>query len=173
MTLDRKTGLAPISAKRLAEFDGRPPRSTLDKPGGRRAALAATRTAIGPTPDEVEAVEDREQHSCVVCGRWLEPDGRGSSWSVHHRQRIRTNNRLSNLIAVCGGADVHGCHQEIHDNVSKAELAGWLVRKGFNPAEKVMAHSQFGWVLLDDDGGFTRVEAEFIPAVEAEGGDPW
>lgn len=173
MTLERKTGLAPISAKRLEAFGGRPPRSTLDKPGGARAALRSGPASIGPTPAEVEAVEDREQHSCVVCGRWLEPDGRGSSWSIHHRQRIRTNNRLSNLVAVCGGADVPGCHQEIHADVAKAELAGWLVRRGFDPATKVMAHSQFGWVLLDDDGGWTRVEAEFIPAVEVEGGDPW
>lgn len=171
MALERKSGLAPISAKRLAEFGGRAPRSSLDKPGGTRTALASTRTAIGPTPEEADAVVDREQHSCVVCGRWLEPDGRGSSWSIHHRQRIRTNNRLSNLVAVCGGADVPGCHQDIHANVAKAEEAGWLVRKGFNPAEKVMAHSQFGWVLLHDDdhdGGWTRVEAEFIPGEDVE-----
>lgn len=170
MTLERKTGLAPISPKRLEAFGGRRPGSTLDKPGGRAVALRSGPSAIGPTPEEAEAVVDREQHSCVVCGAWLEPDGRGSSWSVHHRQRIRTNNRLSNLVAVCGGADVPGCHQEIHANVSKAEEAGWLVRKGFNPAEKVMAHSQFGWVLLDDGGGWTRVEAEFIPAEVSE---PW
>lgn len=172
MALERRTELrrgelSPISAKRLAEFGGVRPASTLDKPGGRRGTgLARGVSAIGPTPEDVEAVVDREQHSCVVCGRFLEPYGRGSSWSVHHRQRIRTNNRLSNLVAVCGGEDVPGCHQEIHANVAKAELVGWLVRKGFDPATKVMAHSQFGWVLLDDGGGWTAVEAEFIPNVD-------
>ena len=119
-------------------------------------ALKAKFSTIGPDQATADAVVDREQHSCVVCGKWLEPNGRGSSWSIHHRRRVRTDNRMCNLVAVCGGADVPGCHQEIHANVSQAEEAGWLVKKAFNPADKVMAHSQFGWVRLHDDATFTR-----------------
>lgn len=116
---------------------------------------------IGPDAASVDAVLERDGHSCVVCGGWLEPYQRGRSWSIHHRRRIRTDNRLSNLIAVCGGAAVSGCHQEIHDNVAKARQAGWLVKRTDNPAEKVMASAQRGWGYPTDDGGW-------IPAPEQE-----
>lgn len=160
--MERKTGLSQISAKRLEQFGGRMPYNSLQKPGERKASksLRAKPGTIGPDAQTVEAVEDRDQQSCVVCGRWLEPYGRGSSWSIHHRRRIRTDNRMCNLIAVCGGADVHGCHQEIHANVAKAEEAGWLVKKCFDPADKVMAHSQYGWVLLTPMGNVIQAIRE-------------
>lgn len=143
-----------ISAKRLKAFGGRMPRSSLDKPGQMRKPLGAKPNTIGPDDATVDAVLDRDCAACVVCGVYvLDLGKRGSAWSVHHRRRVRTDNRMSNLVIVCGGADFHGCHQEIHANVAKAELAGWLVRKASDPADKVMAHSQFGWPRLDDDGG--------------------
>lgn len=164
MTLQAKKPMNQISRKRLEQFGGRMPFNSLEKPGEKRKALKAGPNTIGPDADTVDAVTDREQHSCCVCGKWLEPDGRGKFWSVHHRRRVRTDNRMSVLIAVCGGAAVHGCHQEIHDNVAKAQDAGWLVKRGEDTTQKPMAHSQYGWVVLLDDGGWSRVEAEFIPA---------
>lgn len=156
----RRSPLNPMSAKRrkmLAANGIAHPSTTLVT---RTATNAKRPNEIGPDAETVDAVVDRDQHSCVVCGQWLEPDGRGSSWSVHHRRRIRTDNRMCNLIAVCGGADVHGCHQEIHANVAKAEKAGWLVKKAFDPADKVMAHSQFGWVLLTPMGNIITASKE-------------
>jgi len=140
----RTRRLAPMSAKRRAKLG--------NKFNGTTFAAKVKPRSIGPDKATADAVYERDCAACVVCGTFLPPGMRGSVWSIHHRRRVRTDNRLSNLIAVCGGADVPGCHQEIHANVAKAGEAGWLVGHAFEPSQMLMAHSQHGWVLLCDDG---------------------
>lgn len=172
MTLERKTALAPISPKRLEAFGGRPPRSTLDKPGGPRGVSA--RRGPSPTdPDQatVDAVLARAEGKCESCGDEL-VGRRGIEYSIHHR-KLRSqggDNRLSNLVALCGHG-TSGCHGFAHSEVAKARVAGLLVRSTEDPAQVPWDHSWRGHGLPDDGGGWSRVEAEFIPAVEVD--EPW
>lgn len=175
MALERKAGLAPISAKRLEAFGGRAPRSTLDKPGARPSAWPARRAPSPTDPDEatVKAVLKRADGRCESCGDEL-VGRRGFEFSVHHR-KLRSqggDNRLSNLVALCGHG-TSGCHGYAHSEVAKSRVAGFLVRRRENPAAKPVDHSWLGHVLLLDDGTWQQVEAEFIPAAEVEGGEDW
>jgi hypothetical protein len=155
-----------MSAKRRAELAAagiKAPGSTLLPKG----ALRVKFSAIGPDAARVEAVLERDCAACVVCGRPVNPEERGSAWSVHHRNRIRTDNRLSNLIVVCGGADVPGCHQEIHAEVATARRAGWLVSQYGITSEWVMATWQYGWVHLLDDGDVIEGQASEVSHADA------
>lgn len=118
-----------------------------------RKPKAGKRTDTGPDRATVDVVLERDGYGCSVCANALYGP-RGSAWSIHHRVRRgqHVDNRPSNLISVCGGADVPGCHQEIHSHPVQAREAGWLLRGTDEPAQSVMAHALYGFVLLGDDG---------------------
>jgi hypothetical protein len=118
-----------------------------------KKSTAKGRRDTGPDRATAERVAERESQGCAVCGKFL--DGpRGSAWSVHHRVRRGqgVDNALSNLLAVCGGRDVQGCHQQLHDSPAKARKGGWILRGSDDPKVCKVAHYLFGWVLLLDDG---------------------
>lgn len=127
------------------------PPSPSSKPAPRRADT-------GPDQATVDLVLERDCLSCVLCGDQLLGE-RGFGWSIHHR-KLRSqggDNRLSNLVAVCGHG-TSGCHRVIHHRVAKALQGGWLLKSTAEPAAMSMQHSQFGLVLLDDRGGLERTD---------------
>jgi hypothetical protein len=145
--------LKQMSDKRrdkLAEQGITHPGSTL---AARKPAMRTSRPVdTGPDRAAVDAVLERDHWSCVVCGGALHGQ-RGRDWSIHHRinRSQGGDNRLSNLIAVCGDG-TSGCHGELGASPAKAREAGWSLRSTDVPAECVIAHSQHGFVRLTDDG---------------------
>lgn len=123
----------------------------------RRTAMKATRQTTGPSRDVVEAVLERDQHSCVVCGHNLHGT-RGLDWSIQHRRPRRQGgdprpetNLPANLVAVCGSG-VTGCHGWIEDRRTEAGEMGLLLHANDIPAEHPVA-TWYGSVLLDDQAG--------------------
>lgn len=136
----------------------------------RKKAPAST----SPDRDTVERVWERDKGRCVPCGERLFWAARGYQWSVSHR-KLRSQgggNRLSNLMLSCGNG-TQGCEGSIHAHPERARDAGWMVGREFDPAVIPVEHSQYGHVLLLDDGGWSRVEAEFIPREESDERHPF
>lgn len=76
--------------------------------------------------------------------RW--PRGRGGG------------NRLSNLILMCGSGTT-GCHGWAETQERRiATDQGWFVKTGEDPAAKPV-FTRYGWIMLDDDGGWDRARA--------------
>lgn len=148
----KRTPLALMSDKRravLAQQGNHYPTSTL---ASRMPVKSRKRSGYGPDAATVDAVLERDSYSCVVCAAALYGI-RSIDYSIHHRQ-LRSqggDNRLSNLVAVCGHGTA-GCHGDIHASPAKAREAGWIVSCCDNPAAVLMAHALHGFVLLADDG---------------------
>jgi hypothetical protein len=170
MTLERKTEMRRIGAKRLEAFGGRPPFSSLEKPGATPAARPWKRwTDTGPDEETVKLVLKRDNWMCVCCGDPLYGH-RGSEWCIGHR-KLRAqgvDNSPANLFSSC-----MACERETHRGPERARQAGWMLKSTEVPSEVPMEHSQHGYVLLLDDGSWRSVQAEFIPAAEVEGGEDW
>lgn len=158
--LKPKKPLAPMSAKKLAEFakHGVKPASTLDKPGAKKAAVKVKRSrSTDPDPATVDAVLGRDDWRCLGCGDPL-CGRRGIEYSVHHRKRRSQggDNRKSNLVSLCGHG-TSGCHGNVHSEIARARQAGFLLRSTENPAEVPLEHAVHGTILLDDLGGWESV----------------
>lgn len=159
--MKRSAGLKPISDKRLAELAQQGvkfPTSTFAPSKPKMATPRQPRRAkeTGPDAATVSAVLERDGYQCVVCACGL-LGTHGFDYSVHHR-KLRSQgggNRLSNLISVCGHGTA-GCHANIHGAPAKAMEAGWIVSREHDPATTLMAHSLYGYVLLNDLGGVIR-----------------
>lgn len=111
------------------------------------------RADTGPDQATVDLVIERDAGSCVVCGDGVSGN-RGEHWSVHHR-KLRAqgvDNRPSNLILVCGGRLVRGCHGAIHGSPAKGYAGGWLLLSTDDPTDSPLIHAVYGVVLLDDRG---------------------
>jgi len=168
MTL-RRTQLSQISAKRLDAFGGRMPMSSLDKPGQPKKPIAKRWTDTGPDEATVKAVLKRDEWKCACCGDPLYGD-RGSGWCIAHR-KLRAqgvDNSPANLYASC-----LDCERETHRGPERARQAGYMLKSTEIPAEMPMEHAIHGHVLLLDDGGWRRVEAEFIPGEESDERHPF
>jgi len=107
-------------------------------------------------PDVVEAVLERDQHSCVVCGQNLYGT-RGYDWSLQHRRPRRAGgdkrpdvNLPANLVAVCGSG-TERCHGWIESNRTEALALGLLLHADDKPSEHAVA-TWYGVVLLDNAG---------------------
>lgn len=155
--MNRGKGLAPMSVKRLAEFEaqGIRPTSTF-KPKPPKKATAKRPKSSDPDKAAVEAVLARDGGKCAGCGDWLRGQ-RGVDYSVHHR-KLRSqggDNRLSNLVSLCGHG-TSGCHGLAHSEVAAARVSGFLMLSTENPAEVRVEHSQYGPVYLLDDGTVAR-----------------
>lgn len=148
----KRPPMMPMSAKRrkqLAESGNAFPASTFLPKPKKPKRIKDT----GPDAATVDAVLERDGYQCVVCGGALHGT-RGFDYSVHHR-KLRSqggDNRLSNLVSVCGHGTA-GCHSNIHGAPVKAMEAGWIVSREHDPAQMVMAHSLYGYICLDDLGG--------------------
>ena len=175
MTLERKTALKQISDRRLTEeFDGRMPFNSLDRRGASRTAPKAKRwTDTGPDDAMVALIWVRDQGKCACCAAVIPPNGRRNyEWCIAHRmlRAHGVDNSASNLYLSCGNPH-WGCEYDTHKYPAKSYAAGRMVSFADIPSEVPMVHAVLGTVLLDDGGGYTRVEAEFIPGVEVD--EPW
>ena len=151
-------------AKRAAEGDAHPVSTFRRKP----AMKAAKRTAdTGPDQATVDAALERDGHSCVVCLGALHGT-RGVHWSIHHRLRRSQggDNQLSNLVSTCGHGTA-GCHGNIHAGPNAARKAGWMLRRGDDPEQKVMAHAMHGHVFLLNNGFWQTRRPKPTTEVEA------
>jgi 5-methylcytosine-specific restriction endonuclease McrA len=159
----------PMSAKRRAKLaaEGEPnPSSTL---ATRKPVMAASKRSKDSGPDRatVDAVLERDGHSCVVCGGGLHGT-RSLDWSIHHRKRRSQGgtNCPSNLVSVCGHGTA-GCHGDIHAAPAKAQEAGWLLKRDQDPTQVLMPHAVHGYILLTADGSW----ATRRPSPSTESGD--
>jgi len=66
--------------------------------------------------------------------------------------RLSTN-LASNLLAVCG-TGISGCHGYIENNREESYEKGWLVRQHEEATQVPVKLSLYGFVYLDDEGGF-------------------
>lgn len=115
----------------------------------------------GPARAVVDAVLERDQHSCVVCGVNLHGT-RGRDWSLQHRRPRRMGGDRrpdthlpANLAAVCGSGTT-GCHGWIEQRRTEALEAGLLLHADDVPAQVPMA-TWYGVVRLDDRGSFEHI----------------
>lgn len=137
--LRRKTPLREVSPKRAAA-SGEPvrPRDT------------------GPDRTTRDLCAERDLYACVRCGRQLLTGPK----SLQHRLARGlggTSNaalsRPSNLIWLCGSATTPGgCHLAAESRSEETRIGGWWVPSWQNPADVPVLHSQYGPVLLLDDG---------------------
>lgn len=90
---------------------------------------------LGPSPDVVDAVLERERHSCLICGYGVGPGERGRRWSLHHRLRRAqgADHTVQNVVLLCGGAEVDGCHQVVHAEPDASRDGGWLLKGRMEP----------------------------------------
>ena len=68
----------------------------------------------------VDAVYERDQHKCVVCGRWVE-DGHKPHHVVYKSHG--GSDTLDNLVLLCDA-----CHHEVHCGKKQLELKNKLTR---------------------------------------------
>lgn len=111
---------------------------------------------LDPSRRVRELVLARDRYRCCRCGAVYQWSG----FSIHHR-RLRSHpwpglHHASNLILLCGSGDT-GCHGWVHAHPSEARGKGWLV-SGFDdhPEQAPVWVKGRGFVLLDDEGGWTR-----------------
>jgi hypothetical protein len=106
-------------------------------------------------------VQERDGGVCVRCRR----QGLHVNWD--HRLNRSQSGRwaASNGQLLCGSGTT-GCHGEITGNPHAAIVQGWAVPGWADPAEYPAARwvdtgfgtVRLGWVLYDDDGGWTEIE---------------
>jgi hypothetical protein len=89
----------------------------------------------GPSGEVVDAVVERDRHSCVRCGYGIGPNERGRRWSLHHRKRRSQGGEhtVQNLILLCGGSEADGCHGWVHRNPDESRDSGWLLKERWEP----------------------------------------
>jgi hypothetical protein len=113
----------------------------------------------GPTSAVVDAILERAQYSCEICGIGLGPV-RGVDWSAHHRRargmggtRWPGSNMTSNLLVVCGSGTT-GCHGVIESHRAGAVAGGWLILARQNPLEVAVLICRDRWRYLGDDAAY-------------------
>lgn len=121
----------------------------------RKAPKRRTSKPTGVTQHVADAVLERDQHSCVVCGKNLHGT-RGRDWSLHHRRPRRMGgdrrpetNQPANLLSVCG-TGVDGCHGWLESRRTEAMDQGLILHANDVPAEHPVA-TWYGVVMLDND----------------------
>lgn len=118
-----------------------------------------------PKPVEAQIIE-RDRGACVRCGAPVVHLERGRAWSIHHRRprgtggtRVVWVNLAANGVVLCGSGTT-GCHGWTERERTKAFNLGFLVSKiGVATAMTTrLRHHLYGWVLLDNEGGYTAAE---------------
>jgi hypothetical protein len=97
-------------------------------------------------------VRERSGGICEICGaqratnfQHRKARGQGGLWTP------------SNGLDVCGMGNAFGCHGYIHQNPRTACLNGWTVQS-WSDERDVAVKTIHGFVLLDDEGGYTKAE---------------
>jgi hypothetical protein len=119
----------------------------------------------GFKPAVVQQIGQRDNGACALCGKRVWGD-RGRDWSVHHRQpRGMGGGKRPHVNGTANGLLLHGhgasqCHGWVESHRELARARGLIVLHGKHlPADVPVLHAAHdSWVLLDDDGGFTRIE---------------
>ncbi len=167
----KRTEINRISADRLEQFGGRMPFNSLQKPGEKKTAPKAKRWVdTGPDDAMVALIWARDRGRCACCGGAIPPNGRRNyEWCIAHRllRAHGVDNSASNLYLSCGNPH-WGCEHETHKYPAKSYAAGRMASFAAVPAEVPMEHAVLGHVLLLDDGGWRRVEAEFISREDSD-----
>ena len=110
------------------------------------------RVLAEPMPEAVyQAVMRRSGGRCEVCG----DPARSLHW--HHRLTVQHGGPNT----VVNGLAVHpACHADrVHSRRARALEAGWLVRRGDDPAAVPVLYHGRRWVLLTEDGRVEDVAA--------------
>lgn len=128
------------------------------------------------SPAVVASIVTRDRECCARCGKPVR-GSRGRDWSVHHRRprgaggtSLRWVGQAANGVVLCGSGTT-GCHGAIERERRRAFDDGFLIsRIGVAVAvTTVLRHALHGWVLLDDEGGFSSAEgfgAEWAEVVD-------
>lgn len=115
----------------------------------------------GPTADVVLRVASRDGYRCVRCGKPL-TGTRGVDWAIHHRRGrddLPDSHQPQNLISVCGGDNVSGCHGYIHQHgKGEPQDNGWWISRLAVAADPltipVLVEHGSRWVYLAADGTY-------------------
>ena len=128
-------------------------------------------TAPKPTKAVVALVIDREFGRCAVCyNRINTEEGRGESWSIHHRcprasggtSRVWVN-EAANLLLVCGSGTT-GCHGWIESNRDQARRQGLLISSNGRAVavDVEVEHARYGRVKLTNEGTVRTLEGVLL-----------
>lgn len=120
----------------------------------KRSPMKRRYRSTGPLADAVDAVLERDQHSCAVCGQMLH-GVRGGDWALHHRLPRRmggSTNPLINLPSNLVTVDPD-CHSWLESRREEAYDAGLILHLREIPSQTPVALI-YGVVLLDNNGGF-------------------
>jgi hypothetical protein len=123
----------------------------------------------------VKQVQARDGHRCVSCAAPA-TGARGRDWSVQHRVArgaggtSRAELNLAGNLALLCGSGVTRCHGRVERRGAADRHAGyWLHRdtagRPTDPTRIPIRHALHGWVLLDNQGGWTATDP---PAPEEE-----
>lgn len=111
----------------------------------------------GPTPETRLLVWNR-------CGGWCERCEVAAAVHVHHRRPRRSGgsrapetNEAANLLGLC-----RACHEWVESHRAVALSQGLLLHACETPATTGVL-LRYGHVLLNDNGGFRRVEGDCAP----------
>lgn len=173
--MQRSNGLTAMSARRRAALAAQGvtnPMSTLTRlrEPKTKAPKMATRPAVSAefSPAVVDLILDRDMHSCVRCGMGV-GDLRGMDFSIQHRRARGAGGSVlpdtalpSNGVILCGSATSPHCHFDVERRRVEDEIAGYWSPQLVGGKPVVMTtvplhHAAYGWVLLDDLGGFERI----------------
>lgn len=156
---ERKTPLtATTGLRRSTQMQQKAGR---EQPEARKGAPRSVSGPVGPAADVVAAVVERERESCLICGYGVGPNERGRRWSIHHRLRRAqgTDHSIQNLVLLCGGSEVDGCHQVVHANPDESRDGGWLLKGRMEPlAIPVLIPLENRLVYLGADGLYRDVK---------------
>lgn len=96
-----------------------------------------------------DLIDWRDHERCARCGVPIVGGSR------HHRKfkSRRGGDEVSNGILLCGSGTT-GCHGWVHHHPTIARLEGFAVESWELPDEVALKHFLYGWVLLDDEGGW-------------------
>lgn len=131
------------------------------QPGARKSAPKKAQRQVGPSPEVVDGVLERENYSCIVCGMGLGPEGRGVGWSIHHRLRRSqgVDHTIQNVILACGSGTT-GCHGRIHAEPAAARAGGWMLSGWQEPLAVPVLIAGQRWVYLTSIGTYHDVREE-------------
>lgn len=127
---------------------------------------AAPRRKPGEAAAEKHAKGLVKERSQGVCEIQLPAVCLGKATNFHHRQNRGRGKvgewRASNGLYICGSGTT-GCHGRItntNGHRPEYERVGWIVPSWQDPAEVPVLIWPTGLVLLDDEGGFRKLDPE-------------
>lgn len=126
--------------------------------------VGSRRRSTGPAKLTVEALYERAEGRCELCGHPVHGE-RGRDHHVHHRRprrmggsQLPDTNSIENLLLLDAS-----CHERVESERTAAYAGGWLVRQDDIPAAvAVLVHGK-AWCVLTDDGQYRVVETVEVP----------